>query len=65
MKLQIFYNKEVPNVDSNHTCLAVINWDSALLLEKEKVSQKKKKSRTKNNLYRSARKFLTTTQEKS
>ena len=24
------YNKQIPKVDSNHTCLAVINWDSAL-----------------------------------
>ena len=23
------YNKEIPKVDSNHTCLAVINLDSA------------------------------------
>ena len=25
-----FYNKEIPQVDSNHTCLAVISLDSAL-----------------------------------
>ena len=25
-----FYNKEIPKVDSNHTCLAVINLDSAV-----------------------------------
>ena len=25
-----FYNKEIPKVGSNHTCLAVINLDSAL-----------------------------------
>ena len=25
-----FYNKETPKLDSNHTCLAVINLDSAL-----------------------------------
>ena len=25
-----FYDKEIPNVDSNHTCLAVISLDSAL-----------------------------------
>ena len=25
-----FHNKEIPKVDSNHTCLAVINADSAL-----------------------------------
>ena len=28
-----FYDKEIPKVDSNHTCLAVISFDSAL--EKE------------------------------
>ena len=25
-----FYDKKIPKVDSNHTCLAVINLDSAL-----------------------------------
>ena len=30
IKLQIFYNKNVPKVDSNHTFLAVISLDSAL-----------------------------------
>ena len=25
-----FYDKEIPKVDCNHTCLAVINLDSAL-----------------------------------
>ena len=25
-----FYNKEIPTVDSNHTCLVVISLDSAL-----------------------------------
>ena len=25
-----FYNKEIYKVDSNHTCLALISWDSAL-----------------------------------
>ena len=25
-----FYDKEIPKVDSNHTCLAVISLDSAL-----------------------------------
>ena len=25
-----FYNKEIPKVDSNHTCLALISLDSAL-----------------------------------
>ena len=26
-----FYDKEIPKVDSNHTCLAVISLDSALI----------------------------------
>ena len=30
MKLKIFTIKEIPKVDSNHTCLAVISLDSAL-----------------------------------
>ena len=25
-----FYDKKIPTIDSNHTCLAVINLDSAL-----------------------------------
>ena len=25
-----FYDKEIPKVRSNHTCLAVISWDSTL-----------------------------------
>ena len=25
-----FYNKEIPKVDSNHTCLAITSFDSAL-----------------------------------
>ena len=25
-----FYNKKIPEVDSNHTCLAVISLDTAL-----------------------------------
>ena len=29
-KLQIFYGIKIPNVDSNHTCLAVISLDSIL-----------------------------------
>ena len=29
MKLEIFYNKEIPKVDYNHTCLTVISSDSA------------------------------------
>ena len=30
MKLQISYDKKVPKTDSNHTCLVLISWDSAL-----------------------------------
>ena len=30
MKLTVAHNKEIPKVDSNHTCLAVIILDSAL-----------------------------------
>ena len=30
MKLQTFYGIKIPNVDSNHTCLAVISLDSVL-----------------------------------
>ena len=30
MKLQIFYDKKVSKADSNHTCLVLISWDSAL-----------------------------------
>ena len=29
-KVTDFYNEEIPNVGSNHTCLAVISLDSAL-----------------------------------
>ena len=29
-QLTNFYDKEIPKVDSNHTCLAVISLDSAL-----------------------------------
>ena len=29
-KVTDFYDKKIPNVDSNHTCLAVISLDSAL-----------------------------------
>ena len=29
-KIIDFYNKKIPKVDSNHTCLAVISLDSAL-----------------------------------
>ena len=27
---EVFYNKEIPKVDYNHTCLAIISLDSAL-----------------------------------
>ena len=27
---EVFYDKEIPKVDSNHTCLAVISLDSGL-----------------------------------
>ena len=30
MKLQIFFDKEIPKDDPNHTCLAVISLDSTL-----------------------------------
>ena len=29
-KVTDFYDKEIPKVDSNHTCLAIISLDSAL-----------------------------------
>ena len=29
-KVTDFYDKKIPKVDSNHTCLAVISLDSAL-----------------------------------
>ena len=29
-----FYNKEIPNIDSNHTCLSVISVDSTLKKDK-------------------------------
>ena len=29
-KVTDFYNKKIPKVDANHTCLAVISLDSAL-----------------------------------
>ena len=29
-KVTDFYNKKIPKLDSNHTCLAVISLDSAL-----------------------------------
>ena len=33
-KVTDFYDKEIPKVDSNHTCLAVMNLDSTLTMEK-------------------------------
>ena len=30
VKLQIFFNKKIPRVEFNHTCLAVISLDSAV-----------------------------------
>ena len=35
-----FYNKEIPKVDSNHTCLAVISLDFALKKRWELLSSK-------------------------
>ena len=50
-KVTHFYNEEIPKVESNHTCLAVISLDSALkkdgncflqvFLKKRKYIQKK------------------------
>ena len=34
-----FYNKEVPKVDSNHTCLTVFSLDSALKKDDNYYSQ--------------------------
>ena len=34
-----FYNKEIPKVDSNHTCLAVISLYSALKKDENYCSQ--------------------------
>ena len=34
-----FYNKEIPKVDSNHTCLAVISLDSALKKDENYYTQ--------------------------
>ena len=39
MKLQIFYDKGLPKVESNHTCLAVIDLDSALKKDGSYYSQ--------------------------
>ena len=48
-----FYNEEIPNINSNHTCLAVVSLDSALdkdgnyypqvFLEECKYTEKEKK----------------------
>ena len=38
-ELTSFYYKEIPNVDSNHTCLAVISLDSALKKDENYYSQ--------------------------
>ena len=39
MKLQIFHDKKIPKVDSNHTCLAVISLDSALKKDENYYSE--------------------------
>ena len=39
MKLQIFMIKKIPNADSNHTCLAVISFDSALQKDENYYAQ--------------------------
>ena len=54
-----FYNKEIPKMDSNHTCLAVMSLDSALnkdrnyypqvFLKECKYIEKKKKVIRHNN----------------
>ena len=33
-KVKVFYEKEIPEVDSSHTCLAAISLDSALKKDK-------------------------------
>ena len=38
-KIIDFYNKKIPKVDSNHTCLAVISLDSALKKDENYYSQ--------------------------
>ena len=35
-----FYEKKIPKVDSNHTCLAVISLDSALKKDKRTIIHK-------------------------
>ena len=39
MKLQVLMIKQIPKVDSNHTCLAVISLDSALKKDGNYYSQ--------------------------
>ena len=36
-----FYDKKIPEVDSNHTCLAVISLDSTLKKKKKAVIHKR------------------------
>ena len=38
-EITYFYDKGIPKVDSNHTCLAVINLDSALKKDKNYYPQ--------------------------
>ena len=38
-KVTDFYDKEIPKVDSNHTCLVVISWDSVLKKDENYYSQ--------------------------
>ena len=39
MKLQFFTIKEIPQADSNHSCLAVFSLDSALKKDKDYYPQ--------------------------
>ena len=39
MKLQIFTTKKIPKLDSNYTCLAIINLDSALKIDENYYPQ--------------------------
>ena len=39
MKLKIFTKKKIPNVDSNHTCLAVISLDTSLKKDEDYYPQ--------------------------
>ena len=36
-----FYDKKIPEVDSNHTCLAVISLDSTLKKKKKAIIHKR------------------------